>query len=219
MIIQIYEINNSVEAKAIADMGADHLGVLVGKGRFPRELGFRQAKDIFSSLPSGARAVALSLSPDLADIMEVVEKTGPHILHIGTVLENILPADVLSLKSRFPGLAIMRAIPVIDEQSIKAAKSYDGLVDWLLLDTYNKGETQIGAVGETHDWLISREIVASVEIPVILAGGLGADNVAGAIRAVRPAGVDSKTKTDKEAGTGKDLDKVKQFVEAARSVV
>ena len=82
-----------------------------------------------------------------------------------------------------------------------------------------RAETQIGAVGETHDWLISREIVASVEIPVILAGGLGADNVAGAIRAVRPAGVDSKTKTDKEAGTGKDLDKVKQFVEAARSVV
>jgi phosphoribosylanthranilate isomerase len=53
-------------------------------------------------------------------------------------------------------------------------------------------------------------------VPAILAGGLDADNVAPAIAAVRPAGVDSKTKTDRDDGSGKDLDKVRRFVAAAK---
>jgi phosphoribosylanthranilate isomerase len=57
-----------------------------------------------------------------------------------------------------------------------------------------------------------------VRIPVFIAGGLGPDNVVDAIRIVRPAGVDSKTKTDKDDGShGKDLEKVKQFVSRAKT--
>jgi phosphoribosylanthranilate isomerase len=57
-----------------------------------------------------------------------------------------------------------------------------------------------------------------VRIPVIIAGGLGPDNVVDAIRAVHPAGVDSKTKTDKDDGSHtKDLQKVTQFVSLAKS--
>jgi phosphoribosylanthranilate isomerase len=53
-------------------------------------------------------------------------------------------------------------------------------------------------------------------VPVILAGGLGPDNVAAAIRAVRPAGVDSKTRTDRDDGShAKDLDRVRRFRAAA----
>ena len=50
---------------------------------------------------------------------------------------------------------------------------------------------------------------------MILAGGLGPDNVADAIRAVRPAGVDSKTKTDRDGSHQKDLERVRRFQEAA----
>jgi phosphoribosylanthranilate isomerase len=65
---------------------------------------------------------------------------------------------------------------------------------------------------------LDRRIVASVRIPVIIAGGLGPENVADAIRMSRPAGVDSKTKTDKPDGSHiKDLAKVRAFVEAARA--
>jgi len=80
--------------------------------------------------------------------------------------------------------------------SIATAKSYDGIVDFLLLDSHREGDAQIGALGVTHDWNISRQIVEAVRTPVILAGGLGPDNVVDAILAVRPAGVDSKTRTD-----------------------
>jgi phosphoribosylanthranilate isomerase len=74
-----------------------------------------------------------------------------------------------------------------------------------------------GALGVTHDWSISRRIVDLVRVPVVLAGGLGPDNVAEAIRAVRPAGVDSKTRTDRDGSHTKDLERVRRFHEAARA--
>jgi phosphoribosylanthranilate isomerase len=95
--------------------------------------------------------------------------------------------------------------------------SYDGIVDFLLLDSHREGDTQIGALGVTHDWNISRSIVESVRTPVILAGGLGPDNVADAIIAVRPAGVDSKTRTDVGDIHTKDLAKVAAFNKAAKT--
>ncbi|MCB0014782.1 MAG: hypothetical protein KDE34_22860, partial [Anaerolineales bacterium] len=77
----------------------------------------------------------------------------------------------------------------------------------------------IGASGVTHDWNISREIVRRVKIPVILAGGLSPDNVAAAIAQVQPWAVDSLTHTNERlpgGGFRKDLEKVRQFVAAAR---
>ena len=53
-------------------------------------------------------------------------------------------------------------------------------------------------------------------MPVILAGGLGPDNVADAIHAVRPTGVDSKTKTDRDGSHTKDIERVRRFHQTAR---
>ena len=92
------------------------------------------------------------------------------------------------------------------------------IADMLLLDSHRPGDPQIGAMGIPHSWKIDRTIVERVRIPVIIAGGLGPDNVVDAIRAVHPAGVDSKTKTDKDDGSHtKDLQKVRQFVSSAKS--
>jgi len=111
----------------------------------------------------------------------------------------------------------MRSIPVIDQSSIALARSYDGIADWLLLDSYESGDRQIGALGVTHSWELDRRIIESVHIPAIIAGGLGPENVKEAIRVARPAGVDSKTKTDNSDGSHtKDLQKVAAFVKAAR---
>ena len=113
---------------------------------------------------------------------------------------------------------MMRSVPVVNEGSIAIACGYDGITDFLLLDSHRPSDRQIGALGVTHDWTISRRIVELVRTPVILAGGLGPDNVAEAIRAVGPAGVDSKTKTDQPGLHRKALDRVGRFYEAARAV-
>jgi phosphoribosylanthranilate isomerase len=72
-------------------------------------------------------------------------------------------------------------------------------------------------LGVTHSWELDRCIIESVRIPAIIAGGLGPENVQEAIRVASPAGVDSKTKTDKSNGSHtKDLQKVSAFVQAVR---
>jgi len=216
MIVQIYEIQTPEEAAMLERLGVDHIGVLVGDGAFTRELSTDRARAIFAALPPGAKRVALSLSADPAEIARVVELTRPDIIHIGSAVELFSIRDTQALKDAFPHVQIMRAIPIIDEASIECANDYRGVADFLLLDSHEPGDRQIGGLGRTHDWGISRRIVDEVGVPVILAGGLDADNVVAAIAAVRPAGVDSKTKTDRADGNGKDLDKVRRFVTAAK---
>ena len=65
---------------------------------------------------------------------------------------------------------------------------------------------------------MSRQIVAAVDTPVILAGGLGPENVLDAISVVGPAGVDSETRTSTDADRRrKDGERVRQFIERART--
>ena len=214
MLVQIYEVQTPAEAVALATLGVDHIGVLVGDGAFPRELPVDRANAIFAALPPAAKPVALSLSADPAEVARVIERTRPDIIHIGAAVELFSVDDTRALKTAFPDVLMMRAIPVVDQASIECARAYREAADILLLDSHDPGDRQIG--GRVHDWRISRRIADEVGLPVILAGGLDTDNVAAAIAAVRPAGVDSKTKTDREDGTGKDLDKVRRFVAAAK---
>jgi phosphoribosylanthranilate isomerase len=216
MIAQIYEVQSPEEAVALARLGVDHIGVLVGDGAFPRELAADRASAIFAAIASGAKRVALSLSADPGEIARVIDQTRPDIIHVGAAVELFSVGDTRALKAASPDVRIMRSIPILDEGSIECANDYREAADFLLFDNHEPGDRQIGGLGRTHDWGISRRIVDAVDVPVILAGGLGADNVAAAIAAVRPGGVDSKTKTDRADGNGKDLDKVRRFVTAAK---
>jgi len=218
MIVQIYEVTTPAEAQALGAMGVDHIGVLVGDGSFPREQTIEKAREIFAAIPAGSKVSALSLSHDLGLIVRITAALLPDILHLGAAPQHLLPAQVRKLKVEFPQISLMRSIPVVNESSVALARSYDGIADWLLLDSYKSGDRQIGALGVTYSWELDRRIIESVRIPTIIAGGLGAENVQDAIRVARPAGVDSKTKTDKNDGTHtKDLKKVSAFVTAARS--
>lgn len=215
-IVQIYEVSSAAEAKALAELGVTHIGVLVGKGKFPREQSFAAACNIFAAVPATARRVALSLADSVAEVAEVIENTRPEILHIGTWPEALPPADVAKLRELFPQTRIMRTVPVRTEEDIKVALAYEGIADYLLLDTWKTGDASIGATGCVHDWSLSRKIVEASRIPVILAGGIGPENAEQAIRLVDPAGVDSKTRTDNANGDAKDLEKVRSLVEAVR---
>ena len=217
MIVQIYEVTDPAEARTLGEMGVDHIGVLVGDGSFPREQTIEKARGIFAAIPAGSKASALSLSHDIDLIVRITTALMPDILHLGAAAQHLSPAQLQTLKMRFPQVALMRSIPVVDESSIALARSYDGVADWLLLDSYESGDRQIGALGVTHSWELDRRIIENVRTPVIIAGGLGPENVQDAIRLAHPAGVDSKTKTDSNDGTHtKDLQKVSAFAMAAR---
>ena len=219
MIVQIYEVSSVEEARALCGIGVDHIGVLVGAGGFPREQSIAQARKILSAISAPSRGSALCLSDDLGLIRKIATELDPSILHLGASTELLTPQDVAMLRREFPLLKLMRSIPMIDQGSVEIARSYDRIADILLLDSHKAGDRQIGALGVTHDWELDRQIVGSVSIPVIIAGGLGPENVIDAIKFVHPAGVDSKTRTDKADGSHtKDLDKVRQFVELAKTI-
>jgi phosphoribosylanthranilate isomerase len=219
MLTQIYEVSSRKEARAIAAIGIDHIGVLIGQGEFPRELPLAAVLPIAAAVPSPAKLSALFLTADVALIERWGRELRAPILNLGAAPELLGPADVAALKRKLPDSLFMRSVPVTGEESLALARSYDGIADFLLLDSHRAADRQIGALGITHDWRISRRIVEAVGTPVILAGGLGPDNVADAIAAVRPSGVDSKTRTDRDGTHQKDLARVRRFHEAARAAV
>ena len=108
---------------------------------------------------------------------------------------------------------------MIGESAIEQAQTAARLADALVLDSSNptvpfRWESQAGA---THDWSISQEIVQTVDCPVLLAGGLHAENVESAVRLVRPYGVDVCTGVRTEDAL--DRRKLAAFFEALRRIV
>jgi phosphoribosylanthranilate isomerase len=216
MLTQIYEVSTPEEAQLISAIGVDHIGILVGDGQFPRELPLAAAARVADAVVPPAKVSALFLTADISLIAEWARELMPDILHLGAAPELLGPHEVARLKDKLPDTPIMRSVPVTGDESLAIAQSYDGIADFLLLDSHRALDRQIGALGIVHDWTISRRIVELVRTPVILAGGLGPDNVAEAIRVVRPAGVDSKTKTDQAGSHAKDLGRVRLLHERAK---
>ena len=97
-----------------------------------------------------------------------------------------------ALREALPGIALVQVIHVRDESAVAEAVGVAPMVDGLLLDSGNPSASvrELGGTGRVHDWALSRRIVAEAPCPVFLAGGLNPDNVADAIRHVRPYGVD-----------------------------
>jgi phosphoribosylanthranilate isomerase len=123
MLTQVYEISTPEEASAISAIGVDHVGVLVGDGRFPRELPISAASDIGAAIAPPSKFSALFLTCDTSLIASWARELNPSIVHLGASAELLSPKDVASLKRLLPGIVVMRSIPVFGEQSVAIACS------------------------------------------------------------------------------------------------
>lgn len=220
MIIQIYAFTDVKTALEAARLGVNHIGFVAGKyDEVPAELSFEEAHEIVTSLPENTTSVALTMATEVDEILGMVDKVKPHIVHVSSDLNLVDVEKMRELRKRLnKNIRLMKAIPVEDEKSIAVAQSYAEVSDLLLLDTKRTGFPGVGATGFTHDWNISRSIVASVDIPVILAGGLNIENVNTSIERVHPWGVDSNTSTNVPgSNTDKDINLIAEFVRAIRS--
>jgi phosphoribosylanthranilate isomerase len=104
-----------------------------------------------------------------------------------------VPAGVYAgLRAELPGVSLVQVVHVGGEDSFEEALGVARHVDALLLDSGNQSLAvkELGGTGRTHDWRVSRRVVEASPVPVFLAGGLRAENVAGAVLAVRPFGLD-----------------------------
>lgn len=219
MKVQIYTMQSVEEALQVASLGVDHLGLTPSQIGLPGEIDFWTAREIVEAVDDAAVCVALTVETDQKEIIRMARAVQPDILHLCS-LENSFPPDaVRRLCNELPDLPIMQAISVTGPEALETAFAYQGVAEYLILDTQAPDIAGIGASGETHDWNISREIVKQIGLPVILAGGLGPENVARAIKEVDPWGVDSLTHTNlqlPDGGFKKDLEKIKAFVQASK---
>ncbi|QBG48025.1 phosphoribosylanthranilate isomerase [Verrucomicrobia bacterium S94] len=110
----------------------------------------------------------------------------------------------------FKGLEVWRATTPAELYHSESSFEFDRI----LLDSYD--EKTVGGTGKTCDWSMARTLVRAIEKSILLAGGLTAENVAEAIAQVKPWGVDVSSGVEKELRV-KDMDKVKAFIETARS--
>ncbi len=96
------------------------------------------------------------------------------------------------LRHLAPTVRVVQVIHVRSAADVAEAQRLAPLVDELLLDSGNPALAvkELGGTGRTHDWTLSAQIVATCAVPVWLAGGLRAENVAAAIATVRPHGLD-----------------------------
>ena len=142
----------------------------------------------------------------------MVDQVRPDILHIAA--REIDPEDCAWIRAKVAPVRLLRAIPVRAGETLAEVNAHQDCVDYLMLDSGAKGSPYTG--GETHEWSICRHVVEQSRVPVILAGGLSADNVAQAIATVKPWGVDSFTHTDVAGKRGKkDPARVRAFIAAA----
>ena len=216
--VQIYTAQSAAEATALAGLGVDHVGVTPAHVGLPGEVDDDDAAEICDALKGITTSVALSVETDLNAIEEMVQTVGPDILHLCGPPGAVAPRAVAALRRRLPRTAIMQAVAVSGPEAIDVARAYAPVADFLLLDSLAPGIPGVGAAGVVHDWQVSAAIVADVQVPVVLAGGLSPDNVGEAITTVEPWGVDSLTHTNRrltDEDFRKDLELVERFVAAA----
>jgi phosphoribosylanthranilate isomerase len=219
--VQIYTTQTPEEAVALADLGIDHVGVTPSNCGLPGEVDLVRGAEICAAVSGRATTVALSVDRELDQIVAMVRRVRPDILHLCGPAGAVDPLAVEVIRSKLPETPIMQAIAVTGPQAIQSALEYAPVADYLILDSVAPGIDGIGAAGTVHDWAVSASIVETVDVPVILAGGLSPENVATAVAAVNPWGVDSLTHTNRALATGgfrKDLELVGRFADAARGV-
>lgn len=195
--IKICGVTRPGDAELAARLGADAVGVIFYPDS-PRAVDIARAREIAAALPAFVTLTALFLNPAPALVEAVLER-----LPVG--LLQFHGGETAAFCRRF-GRAYMKAVSM--RAPLKELDAY-GDAAALVLDSHAPGAA--GGTGATFDW--SR--LPDTSRPVVLAGGLGPDNVAAAIRQVRPWGVDVASGVESAPGI-KDPDKLERFIAEVR---
>ncbi len=182
-------IQNIEEAKLAVSYGASAIGLVSAMPSGPGVIEEKFIKQIASSVPAGIATVLLTSKTSVDEIVFQQKALGTNSIQI---CDRITDGKLSDLKKELPGIFVMQVVHVSGEDSIDEAIAASKYVDALLLDSGNQSlkVKELGGTGKVHDWNSSKKIVESVNVPVYLAGGLNAANVAAAIEKVNPYAVD-----------------------------
>ena len=201
--VKICGITNAADALAAIDAGADLLGFNFYE-RSPRFVTAADAERIGGQLPKKVDAVGIFVNAPAADVAALCKsvKLDAAQLHGDETAET-----VAELASSVPVVKAFRVDPDFD---LKILNDYPGAFAFLF-DAALTG--QYGGTGHTTDWDAARR--AAVKHRIILAGGLKVENVAAAVRIVRPYGIDVASGVESKPGK-KDYGRLREFIQEVR---
>jgi phosphoribosylanthranilate isomerase len=209
--IKICGITSLADAEAALDAGADAIG-LNFYPQSPRYVSGDVAKLIAENVGLRLKVLGVFVNADAQTIRSAVNSVPLH----GVQLHGDEPAERLA---ELDGIPIVRAFrPQNDftdaKRFMERCREIRALPDSVLVDAWNA--QAFGGTGDRADWsLLTANRSVFYQLPLILAGGLTAENVAAAIRQVRPDGVDTASGVEMAPGR-KSPDKIAAFVKAAR---
>jgi len=194
VLVKICGLSTPAAVAAAVAAGADAIGFVFAES--PRKVTPEQAKALCAGVPKSVKRVAVLRHPEESLWRSVLDVFAPDWLQTDA-------AD-------FAGIELggsCEALPVYRNGEADAALA--ARPARLLFESAQSG------TGTRADWNEARELART--FPLILAGGLDAENVADAVRAVRPFGVDVSSGVERRRGE-KDVAKIEEFVARVRAV-
>ena len=200
--IKICGFMNADNAREAALAGVDAIG-LVFYEKSPRNVDINSAREIVAALPPFVNRVGLFVNANPSFIDEVLCEVPLDTLQFHGD-EGVI--DCTQYQMPF-----IKSVRVSLDTNVTQIADDFSQASALLLDSYNSHA--YGGTGEVFDWSLA---CVEIKLPVILAGGLNSDNVAEAIKQVRPYAVDASSGVESEPGV-KDVDKIRAFIRQIHS--
>jgi len=201
--VKICGITNAADALAAVEAGANLLGFNFYE-KSARYLTESAAAKIRAQLSGNVESVGIFVNASAADIAALCNSLK---LHAAQVHGDEPPEAVAELARSVP---VIKAFRVEPEFSLKTLDEY-GDAFAFLFDAATTG--QYGGTGRTTDWDVARR--AAKDHRIILAGGLKVENVAAAVRIVRPYGIDVASGVESKPGK-KDHGRLREFIQEVR---
>ncbi len=211
--VKVCCIESVEEARRAIAAGADALGLVSAMPSGPGVI----SEELIRTIATGAPPpVATFLLTCLTDADAIIAQHGRCLTSVIQLVAAVAPAQVRRVRAALPGIKLVQVVHVTGPEALEAAREAAETADALLLDSGRPDAAvpELGGTGRTHDWVLGRRIVEASAVPVFLAGGLRPGNVAAAVAAVGPFGVDacSGVRTDGHL----DPAKLGAFLAAAR---
>jgi phosphoribosylanthranilate isomerase len=202
LLVKICGVTTAKDAALAAELGADAIGVNFWPGS-KRYVAPAEAAAVLTAIPAGVLKVGVFVNAPAAEVAERVA-----LLKLDRV--QLHGDEVAADYAALAGARLIRAVRVRDAASFAAAAGWSPSL-WLY-DAFVDG---YGGGGVTAPWEL---IAANARRPFLLGGGLTPENVAAAVRATHPDGVDVASGVERAPGV-KDPVKVAAFIAAARAAI
>jgi len=209
LIIKICGIKTHDLLDAAIDAGADMVGFMHFV-RSPRHVTIEDLAGLISAARGRVESCVVLVNPDNSCVAEVAA-LGPDWIQLHG---PETPHRVEAIRTE-AGVEIMKALPIGSAEDVAQVEKFVDVADRILLDAKPpKGAERPGGHGASFDWNLLKALDPS--IPFMLSGGLTPDNVAEAIKAVSPFGVDVSSGVERAPGE-KDKRLIEAFIRNARA--